>query len=123
MIPDRLPNYLRGARKALGLSQKELAFLLGAETASNVTRYEHFLRTPTLPTALALEAILDMPVRELFAGLFAEAEGASAAQAKKLLIFMEGLQSNRHSSVKQAFLDSLAGKVPMNSNSIYEPRR
>ncbi|MBX3177722.1 MAG: helix-turn-helix transcriptional regulator [Candidatus Hydrogenedentes bacterium] len=123
VIPDRLPNYLRGARKALGLSQKELAFLLGAETASNVTRYEHFRRTPTLPTALALEAILDMPVRELFAGLFAEAEGASAAQAKKLLIFMEGLQSNRHSPVKRAFLDSLAGKAPMNSNSIYDPHR
>lgn len=123
VISDRLPNYLRGARKAIGFTQKELAFLLGAETASNVTRYEHFRRTPTLPTALALEAILDMPVRELFAGLFAEAEGATAAQAKKLLISMEGLQSNRHSPVKRAFLDSLAGKAPMNSHSTYEPHR
>ncbi|MEK7793584.1 MAG: helix-turn-helix transcriptional regulator [Candidatus Hydrogenedentota bacterium] len=123
MTRDSLPNYLRGARKAIGFSQKELAFLLGAETASNVTRYERFARTPTLSTALALEAILDMPVRELFAGLFEEAESATAAQAKKLLAQMEGITSFQYSPVKRAFLENLAGKASPKQDATYGAHR
>ena len=123
MTRDSLPNYLRGARKAIGFSQKELAFLLGAETASNITRYERFARTPALPTALALEAILGMPVRDLFAGLFEEAESVAAARAKRLLTQLEGLTNSQYSSVKRAFLENLAGKASPKHDPTYGARR
>jgi hypothetical protein len=46
-------NYLRSNRKRLALSQDEVAFLLGALSGTKVCRYERFVRTPSLETALA----------------------------------------------------------------------
>ena len=70
MASNRLPNYLRGHRKRLGLSQTEVALLLGAGTGAKMCRYENFNRIPTLATALACEVIFKKPVSELFAGLY-----------------------------------------------------
>ena len=66
-----LPNHLRSFRKRVGLSQAEVARLLGCESGSKVSRYERFARTPSLETALACEIIFDVPARILFPGLFA----------------------------------------------------
>lgn len=119
----RLPNYLRGARKAIGLSQKELAYLLGSESASNITRYERFSRMPALPTALALLAILDLPPNELFAGLYDESRRAVSANASRLVKEMEGQTSTQHSPVKRAFLKRLAGGELNKDGIPYEPHR
>lgn len=70
MASNRLPNYLRGHRNRLGLSQTEVALLLGAESGAKTCRYENFNRIPTLETALACEVIFKKPVSELFAGLY-----------------------------------------------------
>ena len=84
MSSTRLPNYLRSNRKRLGLSQDEVAFLLGTQSGAKVCRYEKFERIPSLETALALEAIFKKPVSELFAGLYAEIEDQVAGRAKAL---------------------------------------
>lgn len=69
-----LPNYLQSHRKRLGLSQDEVAFLLGAQSGAKVSRYEQFVRVPSLETALALEIILQKPVRELFGAVYRDLE-------------------------------------------------
>jgi transcriptional regulator with XRE-family HTH domain len=69
MRPRRLPNYLRTHRKQSGLSQEEVAFLLGSEDDSRISQYEKRRRLPPLETALACEAIFGIPVSELFAGV------------------------------------------------------
>lgn len=69
-----LTNYLRTYRKRSGLTQEEVGYLLGCANGSKVSRYEHYRRIPNLDTALAYEAIFRTPVRDLFAGLFAEDE-------------------------------------------------
>jgi transcriptional regulator with XRE-family HTH domain len=69
MRSRRLPNYLRTHRKQSGLSQEEVAFLLGSEDGSQISRYEKRHRLPPLETALACEAIFGIPVSELFAGV------------------------------------------------------
>lgn len=84
MLPDRLPNYLKMHRKRAGLSQAELARLLGCRSAGKVSRYEHFKRVPTLETALACEQIFGVPVRELFAGLTDEIIRDTRKQARAL---------------------------------------
>ena len=84
MTSSHLPNYLRSNRKRLGLYQDEVAFLLGAQSGGKVSRYERFDREPTLATALACEAIFQKPVRELFAGLYQQAEGEVARRAKAI---------------------------------------
>jgi transcriptional regulator with XRE-family HTH domain len=69
MTPHRLENYLRSYRKESGLSQQEVAFLLGCENGGQVSRYEKRHRLPPLETALACEEIFGAPVAELFAGM------------------------------------------------------
>jgi transcriptional regulator with XRE-family HTH domain len=69
MTPHRLENYLRTYRKKAGLSQREVAFLLGCEDGAQVSRYEKRRRLPPLETALAYEAIFGIPISELFAGM------------------------------------------------------
>ncbi len=77
----RLPNYLRTYRKRAGLSQDEVAFLLGYQSGTRVSRYECFGRQPELETALAYEAISGVPARELFAGMYEEIEAETRKRA------------------------------------------
>jgi transcriptional regulator with XRE-family HTH domain len=82
-----LNNYLRSYRKRAGLTQKELAFLLGSGDASGrkrVGRYERGTRTPDLKTILAYEAIFGVPASKLFAGGYAKVEGQVKRRAQEL---------------------------------------
>src|SRR2546425_8338981 len=84
-MPQRqFPNYLRTFRKRSGLSQDEVAFLLGGENGGMVSRYEQFNRAPSLETACDLEALFGIPVRDLFAGTFAKRSRRMAQRARLL---------------------------------------
>ncbi len=80
----KLQNYLRTHRKHTGLSQDEVAFLLGCQSGTKVSRYERFIRQPTLETAFAYEALFGVPARELFAGTFQKVEKKTIRQAQLL---------------------------------------
>jgi len=69
MSTSKLTNYLRTYRRRAGLSQRELAFLLGVSVRGPVSEMEKRRRMPLLRTALALEAIFGIPAGDLFAGL------------------------------------------------------
>lgn len=81
----KLPHYLRHERKRAGLSQRDVAALLGDRTVSKVSRYERRRRLPPLRMALAYEAILGRPVSELFGGTFAPIRADVARRARVLL--------------------------------------
>ena len=86
MSRTKLDNYLRAYRKRSGLSQDEVAYLLGSETGSKVSRYEH-ARRPSLDTALGYEVIFrlfDIPTRELFAGRYQKVERSIRNRAARL---------------------------------------
>lgn len=70
----RLQNYLRTYRKRSGLSQDEVAFLLGCQSGTKVSRYERSARRPNLETLFAYEMVFDAPPRELFAGVYEKVE-------------------------------------------------
>lgn len=74
MANRKLQNYLRSYRKRAGLSQDDVAYLLGCVDGGKVSRYERFKREPNLQTALACEIIFNLPVREIFAGIFEKVE-------------------------------------------------
>ena len=69
MAQKRLDNYLKTYRKQSGLTQGEVAFLLGWENSAQVSRYEKRRRLPPVDTALACEAVFGVPISELFAGV------------------------------------------------------
>lgn len=64
-----LTQYLVTHRKRAGLSQRELAFLLGSKSGTKVSRHEQERREPSLKAALAYAAVYRVPVEELFPGL------------------------------------------------------
>jgi transcriptional regulator with XRE-family HTH domain len=62
-------NYIFSHRLQTGLSQKELAVLIGIGEGASVGRYEQGLRLPDLRAGLALEIIFEEPVQAIFAGV------------------------------------------------------
>lgn len=73
-MSHRLQNYLRTYRKRAGLSQDEVAFLLGCQSGTKVSRYERLVRQPTLQTAFAYQVFFGVSPHELFAGIFQQVE-------------------------------------------------
>jgi DNA-binding XRE family transcriptional regulator len=70
MLPDPNVFRLRTLRIRSGLSQKELAEILGFSTAASVFRHETSSAVPNLHTALGYEAIFRVPISELFPGFY-----------------------------------------------------
>jgi transcriptional regulator with XRE-family HTH domain len=101
-VSEKLSNYLKAERKRTGLSQKEVAFLLGCTSGAKVSRYERFHREPTLRTALAYEALFHVPVAELFAGIAEETQRDTHRRARRLTRRL----ANRH--VEHALRQKLA---------------
>src|SRR2546428_4127187 len=83
-MSHKLQNYLRTYRKRSGLSQDEVAFLLGCQNGTKVSRYERFSRKPNLETLFAYEVVFDAPARELFAGAYQKVEKRISNQAQVL---------------------------------------
>src|SRR5437867_3213533 len=83
MVP-RVPSYLRTYRKRGDLTQSEVAFLLGCESGTKLSRYERLVRQPNLKTAFACQAIFGIPAHEMFPGLYAEVEQTLAKRAHQL---------------------------------------
>lgn len=110
MAQKKLQNYLRTYRKRSGLSQSELVYLLGCKSTSKsqVYRYECFRNIPSLKTALEYEAVLGVPVAELFAGMYQQAEKAAAKRARALMRRLEKSTSNRKNTRKADLLRAIA---------------
>src|SRR5437016_13669224 len=83
-MAHRLPNYLKTYRKRAGLSQDEVAFLLGCRSGARLSRYERLARRPSLETAFAYEAVFGVPARELFAGVYEKVEREVVKRARVL---------------------------------------
>jgi transcriptional regulator with XRE-family HTH domain len=83
-MAHRLPNYLRTHRKRAGLSQDEVAFLMGCESGAKISRYEMNRRQLPVETVFAYEAVFGVPARELLAGVYEEAEQSVRKRAALL---------------------------------------
>lgn len=79
-------------RKRAGLSQAEIAFLLGGRSGSKVSRYEHGARRPSFETVIAYEVILHAALSDLFAGMYRDIEKQTRRRAGRLI---QKLQSAR----------------------------
>lgn len=58
--------YLRTHRRVWGLTQQELAALMGFKSATHVSRIENGKRAPTIESALACQAIFGIPPSAMF---------------------------------------------------------
>jgi DNA-binding XRE family transcriptional regulator len=63
---------LRSHRKRVGLSQKELALLIGYPNEGSVSRHERLYCAPPFHIALGYEAVFRIPVSSIFPGAYSE---------------------------------------------------
>jgi len=70
MTSNSVGTYLRFLRRKSGLSQRELARILGSVTATQVSRHERSVMPPTLIAAFGYQVVFQAPVSEIFPGLF-----------------------------------------------------
>jgi len=85
----RLNNYLRSYRRRSGLSQSEVAFLLGSHNGAQVSRYEKDHRLPPLRTALVYATIFGVSLGELFSGIRLGVEKEVLRRIKELRAKLE----------------------------------
>ena len=76
MKQSSVGTYLRFLRRKTGLSQRDLAQLLGIVTESQVSRHERSISPPSLPMAFAYEVVFRRPASDIFPGLFHTVEAA-----------------------------------------------
>ncbi|HEY5212537.1 MAG TPA: helix-turn-helix transcriptional regulator [Acidobacteriaceae bacterium] len=74
MTREPVANYLRTHRRKSGLSQQELAQILGYLTEIQVSRHERSSTIPGLLIAVGYEVIFHVPLSELFPGLYQTVE-------------------------------------------------
>ena len=99
MSTHKLENYLRAYRKRSGLTQREVAFLLGCENGAQVSRYEKRRRVPPLRMALACEAVFGVPAAELFGGMH---DQVSKVIEKRLAELRSKLQATNSAGIKKS---------------------
>ena len=83
MTPPFLPTYLRTYRKRAGLTQAEVAYVVGINR-SDLWQYETSRSEPSLRVLLALQVLYRIPIRKLFAGLFLQCRGTTLRRLRLL---------------------------------------
>jgi transcriptional regulator with XRE-family HTH domain len=101
-----LDCYLKPYRRRWGLTQKELAVLLGFQNGAVVSRLERVLRHPTLETAYAVEIILGTPPAELFPGLYERVRKQVIARARTYYDELQGTPS-KSTQLKLDFFEDI----------------
>lgn len=115
-MSNRLSNYLKTYRKHAGLTQRELASLLGKGGPDTISRYESGDRTPELETILAYQAALDVPARELFAGTYEKVEQQVVGRAEALADELDEDGQESASSRKLEHLKRVSGRAATEPN-------
>ena len=82
---NKLRNHIRKYRKQAGLSQRDIAYLLGGHHPARISRYEHFQSAPSLRIALAFSILFRVPTDRLFSGDYQKVEAVVNRRAKVLL--------------------------------------
>ncbi|MGO8972217.1 MAG: helix-turn-helix transcriptional regulator [Steroidobacteraceae bacterium] len=112
----RFKSYLRTFRRSRGLTQKELAFLIGAESSTTVSRLEQLKRPPNLTAAFACRVIFDTCAIDIFPGLFSEIHEAVQARATELYEELQG-DPSAGTRVKLDFLESILARGNRTANA------
>src|SRR6266478_4899778 len=108
MTSHKLANYLRAYRKRSGLSQSEVAYLLGCKNGNQVSRYERRQHMAPLRTALAFQAALGTPLAELYAGTYESVVKQVRSRAQTLSVHLQTTTRKRGQNLTQYKLQWLA---------------
>lgn len=101
----------------LGLTQEELANLLGCDTGENICRFERHTRVPKLEVALAYQIIFNVSVHELFPDIYENVEQLIRQRAGRLLEIIKNNQELTVPECKIKTLNSIVSKKSTGSKN------
>jgi DNA-binding XRE family transcriptional regulator len=110
---QRFQTYLRPSRRRWGLTQGELAFLIGYKTGKSISRIEALEQTPTLNAALSCAVIFNTPPVKLFPGALHNAEELVLDRANELYLQLQG-DPSKTARIKLDFLEVLIARLESN---------
>ena len=110
MTKRRPKAYLRPLRRQSGLTQRELAFLIGAKAGTTISRIERLKQAPSLERAHALALIFGIRAVEVFPGFFSEIHEALRARTNELYEELQGNPS-KTTKVKLDFLEDVLARL------------
>lgn len=87
------PNRIRQLRMEKGLTQRQLAHLMGYQSVSSLSHLEAGHKLPSLTTALKLEVALQRFIGDLFPRLFESVRGPVAR--RRTALFEERAQPRK----------------------------
>lgn len=104
---------LRSRRRARGLTQRELAIILGLESHAHLSRLESGERHPSIKVAMVAELLFGETMESLFPGLHQSAMSAVVVRLGKVLQ-MNKTDSSIRGIRKRKFIEEVAGRIPTN---------
>jgi DNA-binding XRE family transcriptional regulator len=109
-MAERLKTYLRPLRRRWGLTQRELAFLIGIKNGTVISRIEGLKKAPRLAWVVACAVLFDTRALELFPGLFSEVYEGVLRRATELYEELQGNPS-KTTRVKLDFLETVLTRL------------
>lgn len=117
-MSQRMRNYIRAYRKRAGLTQDEVAILLGCKSGTKVSRLERLSRKPSLQVVFACQVLFGIPAHELFPGIYQEVEQLTDKRVTKFLKRLEQLPPSPSTEMKRLALMRL---ITLDENGVSEP--
>jgi DNA-binding XRE family transcriptional regulator len=106
-------TYLQPSRRRWGLTQGELAFLIGYKTGKSISRIEAMKQVPTLNAALSCAAIFDTQPTTLFPGARYDTEELVLDRANELYLQLQG-DPLKTARIKLDFPEALIARLEGN---------
>jgi transcriptional regulator with XRE-family HTH domain len=111
------PSYLRTHRKRWALTQRELAALLGARSASQIAEYELLAHDPNAEALIAFEFIFGEPARRIFPALYASVEVEVTRNSAFLAEALAG-RNDPKALVQRELIESIARRAASDKATI-----
>lgn len=108
MAKRYLANYLRAYRKSSGLTQAEVAFVVGINR-TDLWHYETGRREPSLRVLIALQVLYRIPIWRLFAGVYQAGVGATKRRLRALqgkLLMPSSAKQSKQRAQKLAWISA-----------------
>lgn len=115
-MPRKLPQYVRTHRLHLGLTQEDLAILLGYANGSKLSQVEHNKRVLTQTALIACLLIFDCTVIDLFPGQAMVIEESVCNRAHERAAVLAALPTVPRKAHRIQALEGIAARLGHRNN-------
>lgn len=92
-------SYLRTYRRRSGLSQRELADVLGLITEKRVSEHERSITVPLFLTAISYEIVFNVPISKLLPGIYETVRGNVESRLTELETQLQESNANGRAAI------------------------